>query len=166
MWGCITTLGWMIQVGGSIALVYLVYKTIRLLLSDCDLTVKSKTLKSGYFKGKVVWVTGASSGSKCCMQKCIQVSGALYVVLSVYFCFLFIHVMTLPLDEHVNCAVGLCRLLDSRYVISISAVSGMVCLCLWNMQLTMDCVRIELHGAYPRKSAVYVYNIFCGSYCD
>ena len=67
MWGCITTLGWMIQVGGSIALVYLVYKTIRLLLSDCDLTVKSKTLKAGYFKGRVVWVTGAASGSKCCM---------------------------------------------------------------------------------------------------
>lgn len=33
-----------------------------LLVSDCDLTLKSKSLNPKYFEGKVVWITGASSG--------------------------------------------------------------------------------------------------------
>ena len=71
---------WVLGVAGSVAAAYLIYKAVKILRTDCDLTLMNKTLKAGYFKGKVVWVTGASSGSKCCMQKCIEVS---YVVLSV-----------------------------------------------------------------------------------
>ena len=48
-------------------------------------------------------------------------------------------------------------------------------LCLWDIQLTFDWVRIELHGAYPRKSELNSCkdvqeflrsDIFCGSNHD
>ena len=46
------------------AAVYLVHKAIRIIRADCDLVLLSKHLKASYFLDKVVWVTGASSGSK------------------------------------------------------------------------------------------------------
>ena len=46
------------------AAAYLVYKAIRIIRADCDLVLLGKRLKASYFSGKVVWVTGASSGSK------------------------------------------------------------------------------------------------------
>ena len=54
---------------GSVAAAYLIYKAVKILRTDCDLTLMNKRLKAGYFKGKVVWVTGASSGSKCCTTR-------------------------------------------------------------------------------------------------
>lgn len=42
---------------------YLGYKLVKLLTADADLQVLGSRLKPDYFKGKVVWVTGASSGS-------------------------------------------------------------------------------------------------------
>ena len=55
---------WLIPAAGTVLAVYLVYKAVKILRTDCDLTLMSKRLKAGYFNGKVVWVTGASSGSK------------------------------------------------------------------------------------------------------
>ena len=55
---------WLLPAAGTVLAVYLVYKAVRILRTDCDLTLMSKRLKAGYFNGKVVWVTGASSGSK------------------------------------------------------------------------------------------------------
>ncbi len=43
---------------------YPLLKLVRLLRGDADLVVLSKKMKPEYFKGKVIWVTGASSGSK------------------------------------------------------------------------------------------------------
>ena len=57
---------WLMAATGSVVAAYLVYKAVRILRTDCDLTLLSKRLKPRYFTGKVVWVTGASSGSKCC----------------------------------------------------------------------------------------------------
>lgn len=48
----------------GVMVLYLLYKAFRLYVADGDLTVMSSSLKPGYFKGRVVWVTGASSGSK------------------------------------------------------------------------------------------------------
>ena len=47
-----------------LALLYLLYKLIVLAFADADLTLYSKKIKRSYFDKKVVWVTGASSGSK------------------------------------------------------------------------------------------------------
>ena len=55
---------WLIPAAGTVLAFYLAYKSVRILRTDCDLTLMSKRLKAGYFEGKVVWVTGASSGSK------------------------------------------------------------------------------------------------------
>ena len=58
---------WVLKIAvGSVIGAYLVYKAVRILRTDCDLTLLSKRLKPLYFSGKVVWVTGASSGSKFC----------------------------------------------------------------------------------------------------
>ena len=40
-------------------------KLVQLARADADLTVLSSKMKPQYFQGRVVWVTGASSGSKC-----------------------------------------------------------------------------------------------------
>ncbi len=48
-----------------LVLVYLLYKVVVFARADADLTLLSKTLDSKYFDNKVVWVTGASSGSEC-----------------------------------------------------------------------------------------------------
>ncbi len=48
---------------GAIA-AYLLLKLVRLIRADADLVVLSKKMKPEYFQGKVVWITGASSGSK------------------------------------------------------------------------------------------------------
>ena len=44
--------------------VFLFYKLIQFIKADGDFTVLSSQLKKDYFKGRVVWVTGASSGSE------------------------------------------------------------------------------------------------------
>ena len=43
---------------------YLLYKVFLFANADADLALLSKRIKPSYFKGKVVWITGASSGSK------------------------------------------------------------------------------------------------------
>ena len=48
----------------GLALLYLLYKVVVLAFADADLTLYSKKLKPSYFDKKVVWVTGASSGSE------------------------------------------------------------------------------------------------------
>ena len=45
--------------------VYFMLKVVQLCRADADLTVLGSKMKPQYFEGKVVWVTGASSGSKC-----------------------------------------------------------------------------------------------------
>lgn len=41
---------------------YLLYKALQFAISDADFALSGKRLKPGYFKNKVVWITGASSG--------------------------------------------------------------------------------------------------------
>ncbi len=48
----------------ALVLVYLLYKVVVFARADAYLTLLSKTLNSKYFDNKVVWVTGASSGSE------------------------------------------------------------------------------------------------------
>ena len=43
---------------------YILFKIFQLYRADADLTVLGSKLKPEYFKDRVVWVTGASSGSK------------------------------------------------------------------------------------------------------
>ena len=47
-----------------ILLLYLCYKVVRFMLSDCDLKLMSCTIKPEYYQNKVVWLVGASGGSK------------------------------------------------------------------------------------------------------
>lgn len=44
---------------------YLLYSFYQFATADADIALLRKRLKPGYLKGKVVWITGASSGSKC-----------------------------------------------------------------------------------------------------
>ncbi len=46
-----------------IVIVYFLYKLVTLLTGDADLQVLGSRLKPDYYKDRVVWVTGASSGS-------------------------------------------------------------------------------------------------------
>ena len=48
----------------AVVLAYFVVKLMQLYRADADLTVLGSKMKPQYFEGKVVWVTGASSGSK------------------------------------------------------------------------------------------------------
>ena len=43
---------------------YLLYKLMQLYGADGDLAVLNCKMKAEYFKGRIVWVTGASSGSE------------------------------------------------------------------------------------------------------
>ena len=43
---------------------YLLLQLVRLLRADGDLQVLGSSLKPDYFEDRVVWVTGASSGSE------------------------------------------------------------------------------------------------------
>ncbi len=43
---------------------YYLYKLFQLYFADADLVTSRKSLRPEYFRDKVVWVTGASSGSK------------------------------------------------------------------------------------------------------
>ena len=43
---------------------YLLYRAYIFATADADIALLNKRLKAGYFKGKVVWITGASSGSE------------------------------------------------------------------------------------------------------
>ena len=47
-----------------LCLLYYLVKLVQLLFSDCDLQLRSCRLKKEYFKDKVVWLVGASGGSK------------------------------------------------------------------------------------------------------
>ena len=44
---------------------YLLYRVFQFATADADNALCSKRLKAGYLHEKVVWITGASSGSKC-----------------------------------------------------------------------------------------------------
>ena len=46
----------------TVVVIYLVYKVLRFATADGDLNLLSHSLKPHFFKGKVVWVTGSSSG--------------------------------------------------------------------------------------------------------
>lgn len=48
----------------GVVVLYLLYKAFLLYNADGDLQVLGSKLKPAYFKERVVWVTGASSGSK------------------------------------------------------------------------------------------------------
>ncbi len=48
----------------AVVAAYAVYKLFIFASADGDLAVVGSRLKPSYFTGKVVWVTGASSGSK------------------------------------------------------------------------------------------------------
>ena len=54
---------WLLLVAGALV-AYLVVKAVQLYGADADLTVLGSKMKPQYFQGRVVWVTGASSGSK------------------------------------------------------------------------------------------------------
>ena len=54
--------------------------------------------------------------------------------------------------EHVVFCYCPFMLVQCNWAVSIIMVSSMSILYLWNIQLTFDWVRIEPHGAYPRKS--------------
>ena len=57
---------WLLVVAGAAAVfIYFLLKVVQLCRADADLTVLGSKMKPQYFEGKVVWVTGASSGSKC-----------------------------------------------------------------------------------------------------
>ena len=56
-------LNWIILLLGALG-GYWLYKLFNLYRADGDLVTLSKSMRPEYFKGKVVWVTGASSGSK------------------------------------------------------------------------------------------------------
>ena len=43
---------------------YLLHKLFRFYFSDGDFVTLSKSMRPEYFRDKVVWVTGASSGSE------------------------------------------------------------------------------------------------------
>ena len=61
---------------GVCALLFLLYHFVRLVqlvLSDCDLKLRACAQKPEYFKNKVVWLVGASGGSKSIMQGAIIV---------------------------------------------------------------------------------------------
>ena len=55
---------WLFLVSG-VVVGYLVLKLVKLARADADLTVLGSKMKPQYFQGRVVWVTGASSGSTC-----------------------------------------------------------------------------------------------------
>ncbi len=56
---------WLLLLIGAVA-AYLLLKLVWLLVGDTDLVVRSLKMKPEYFQGRVIWVTGASSGSKSC----------------------------------------------------------------------------------------------------
>ena len=52
---------------GVFSLLFLLYclvRLVQLLLSDCEMQLRSCVLKPEYLKTKVVWLVGASGGSK------------------------------------------------------------------------------------------------------
>ena len=47
-----------------LTLLWLLYKIVKILLSDADLTLSSCSLRRKYFQDKIILVTGASGGSE------------------------------------------------------------------------------------------------------
>lgn len=64
--GTIIMISWVLSVTAVLVL-FLLYKLVILATADGDLTVLSKSMNPAYYKDKVVWVTGASSGSELCL---------------------------------------------------------------------------------------------------
>ncbi len=64
-----------------LALLYLLYKVVVFVRADADLTLLSRTLDTRYFDNKVVWVTGASSGSELLLHIVLGVRWAIYTQL-------------------------------------------------------------------------------------
>lgn len=61
-WQCIKP--WLLPVAGSLAAACALYKLVKIARADSDMSLLCKKLKPSYFSEKVVWVTGASSGSE------------------------------------------------------------------------------------------------------
>ena len=62
----------------SVLVGYVLLKLFQLWRADGDLTVMGSSMKPEYYKDRVVWVTGASSGSKLCSPSdLLHASGAL-----------------------------------------------------------------------------------------
>ena len=58
---------WPLFYVGVFTLLFLLYclvRLVQLVLSDCDLQLRACAQKPVYFKNKVVWLVGASGGSK------------------------------------------------------------------------------------------------------
>ena len=53
-----------------IALLYLIIKVVRFMFSDCDLTLMSCKIRPEYYQNRVVWLVGASGGSKLMYKWC------------------------------------------------------------------------------------------------
>ena len=70
---------------GVCVLLFLLFHFVRLVqlvLSDCDLQLRACAQKPEYFKNKVVWLVGASGGSKSITKGAAMISyGAAKVVL-------------------------------------------------------------------------------------
>jgi dehydrogenase/reductase SDR family protein 7 len=47
---------------GTLTVIFILFRLLKFITGDADFTLLGSSLKEGYFKGKVVWVTGASSG--------------------------------------------------------------------------------------------------------
>ncbi|CAI8018455.1 Dehydrogenase/reductase SDR family member 7, partial [Geodia barretti] len=71
---------WVLATAGSAVVAYLIYKSVRILRTDCDLTLMSKSLRPQYFSGRVVWVTGASSGIGEALCRELSKHGALLIM--------------------------------------------------------------------------------------
>ena len=55
---------WLLATAHVAVAAYLLYKLLVFVTADGDLSLLSKRLRSNYFKDKVIWITGASSGSE------------------------------------------------------------------------------------------------------
>ena len=78
---------------------YIAYKLFVFFRADGDFTVISKRLKPEYFKGKVIWITGASSGSE-------------YLIIASYPGRVKKYINKICRDSHIHCT-SLCLLFEA-----------------------------------------------------